>query len=131
MSHKVGILSRSILEGKVQNAVGGKVPILVLGLSALALAALVMFAALSGTAPTAVKTGIAPLPVANPELMAAHRYANGLAQLTETSFLASSPELQVFHRYNVDATGQGNSEFLASNPEIKVLRRHAAEKTGQ
>jgi hypothetical protein len=92
MSQKLGILSLSNPSGRTQNAVLGKLSILVVGLSAVVLIAL----ALVAVVPT----------VSNPELRLFQHHAAAVSNRAEAQFLASNPEVRTLRRYAAQSTGQ-------------------------
>jgi hypothetical protein len=112
MSQKHGILNLSIPTARTQNMVPGKLSILVIGLSVVALVALIVFAAVPA--------------VTNPELMDADHGADVTVKMVDTSFLTANPELRIFELHAAEVAKQAATQFLASNPEIRVLQRHAA-----
>ena len=71
---------------------------------------------------------------ANPELMAAGRFAEGAEEETSTgsTFYAANPELMAATRNTAPAAGDeplSGSAFLAANPEVMTAQRYAPVET--
>jgi hypothetical protein len=118
-----------------------RIPILVVGLTALVLVVLAVLVVTLADKPTTMsREGVSPS-VTDVELMIARRYTfpaeaesrllavnPGLAMArraisaeAESSFLAANPELMVARRY--PASAEAESNFLSANPELIIARR--------
>jgi hypothetical protein len=120
MSRQAYVHKGSLLEGKEQSTVQERFPILVIGLTALVLVALAVLAVMQMSKPGTLPWEGDSRFAANPELMAARRYASPAT--AESSLLAANPELMAARRYTAPAGAE--SSFIAANPELMAARRY-------
>ena len=99
-----------------------RIPILVVGLTALVLLVLAVLVVTLADKPTTMsREGVSPS-VTHVELMIARRYT--FPAEAESRLLAVNPGLAMARRYTISA--EAESSFLAANPELMVARRYPA-----
>jgi hypothetical protein len=120
MSRQAYVHSASVPKKREQSTIRWRIPVVVIGLTALVLVALAAWTVTPAGMPTTLPKDGDSLFAANPELMVVRRYT--LPAQTESSLLAANPELMVVRRYTSPA--QAESSLLAANPELIIARRN-------
>ena len=118
MSHRADVLDRSVPQEGGKSPVRGRIPILVLWLTALGLIALAVLAPVGQ--PAMLAQDAHSRLAANPELLVVRHYA--ASGPSEASILAANPELILARRYPISEPSE--SAILAANPELVLARRY-------
>ncbi len=128
MSQRIDGIHLPIPQDETQNAFSRKVAALAIVLAAMVLLFAAVAVVVPGSRSIVETTDVASLVAANPELMAADRYARETAKQSEAAFLSTNPELMAARRHAEAAGMKGEGSFLAANPELIAVRHHGAPK---
>ena len=126
MSQKLSALERPVTSGEKQNVFRGKIPILVVGLAAVVISAVLVNVLVPGSN-SGVAPAAAPVPLStNPELIIWMRTVREAASQSRDSHLADNPELMAVGRHAEEVRQRAEAAYLSKNPELKVVRWHRA-----
>jgi hypothetical protein len=135
MSQVQNVQPLSLPEAKEHKATNWNTPVFWIGFLAFVLVALLAYATLS-TSPAIGETREVVALSTNPELMAAHRYAEIAVRRAESDHLATNPELIAAQRYAGASAEGGQPLYSVANPELLIADRYtemqakAAEASG-
>jgi hypothetical protein len=126
MSQNLGALERPITNGEKRSILDARVPILVVGLAAVAILAVLVTILVPGSN-SAVDPIAAPTSLsANPELIVWMRTMREAASRSQDSHLADNPELMAVARHAEEVGRRAEAAYLSTNPELKAVRWHRA-----